>query len=115
MREGPSEATFSRAFKKLAEADRPARRPAGRIKEGEADQLVGHLLRETPALEAREQPAPQEKVVRPKHQRGRPRQGEERPKERSRLERPRTMNLEERAGEVAEAVHGGGPAQGEGI
>ncbi len=99
-REGPSEATFSRAFQEFAEANRPARRPAVLIEPGYADQLVGPISREATTIEAREKPAPQEKGVRPKRKRGRPRQGEERPKEQSRLDRQRTLNLEEMLAEL---------------
>lgn len=100
LREVPSESTFSRAFKEFAEADLPARLHAVLIEQGYADQLVGHISRDSTAIEAREKPVPKEKRIRPKRKRGRPRKGEERPKELSRLERQRTMNLEEMLAEL---------------
>ena len=96
LRDVPSEATFSRAFREFAETDLPARLHEALIEEGYAEQLVGHISRDATAIEAREKPAPkQKKPERPKRKRGRPRKGEERPKQPSRLDLQRTMQLEE--------------------
>ncbi len=84
-REGPSEVTFSRAFQELAEAGRPAGRPAVRIKEGETDQLGGFRGRPRPWKPESSRRPRKRRGGRPKRKRGRPRQGQERPKERSRL------------------------------
>jgi hypothetical protein len=43
------------------------------------DAVVMHICRDSSAIEAREQPAKKEKLVKPKRKRGRPRKGEERP------------------------------------
>ena len=52
------------------------------------DQLVGHVSRDATAIEGREQATPKPKQpAKPKRKRGRPRKGEERPKELSRLQR----------------------------
>ena len=58
------------------------------------DRLVGHLSRDSTAIEAREKPAPTDKAPPPpKRKRGRPRKGEERPKVLKRLDRQATMSL----------------------
>ena len=67
---------------------------AALIEQGYENQLVGPISRNATAIEAREKPAPKKKVS-SQSARGRPRKGEERPKEPSRLERRRTMDLEE--------------------
>ena len=57
--------------------------------------LVEHISRDETAIEAREKPQPKAKAAKPKgwRKRGRPRKGEERSKEPSRLERQLTMTL----------------------
>lgn len=78
----PSEATFSRAFAAFAASALPSRLHQALIQQTHADRLVGHISRDSTAIEAREkpvtsdQPAPAEQ---PKQKRGRPRKGEVRP------------------------------------
>ena len=82
LREVPSEATFSRAFAAFAASALPARLHAALIQETQADRLVGHISRDSTAIEAREksaQPNPPVPAVPPKPKRGRPRKGEVRP------------------------------------
>ena len=58
------------------------------------DRLVGHLSRDSTAIEAREKPAAKEKAPPPpKRKRGRLKKGEERPKVLKRLDRQATMSL----------------------
>ena len=59
------------------------------------DHLVGHVSRDSTAIEGREQPTPKpEQPDKPKRKRGRPRTGEEQPKkEPRRLERQQDMTL----------------------
>ena len=86
----PSEATFSRAFAEFA------RRAAyeALITDTMQDQLVGHVSRDATAIEGREKATPKpQQPAKPKRKRGRPRKGEERPKEPSRLERQQEMTL----------------------
>jgi len=91
----PSEATFSRAFAEFAESALPSRLHEALIERTHEDRLVGHISRDATAIEAREKPlkvaAPENK----KRKRGRPRKGEERPKEPRRLERQPAMSLPE--------------------
>jgi hypothetical protein len=76
----PSEATFSRAFAEFAESALPSRLHEALIKESHADRLVGHISRDSTAIEAREKPAAKlEQTVPAKRRRGRPRKDEVRP------------------------------------
>ena len=76
----PSEATFSRAFAAFAESALPSRLHEALIKESHADRLVGHISRDSTAIEAREKPAAKPEQPAPvKHRRGRPRKDEVRP------------------------------------
>lgn len=75
--EVPSEATFSRAFAAFAESALPSRLHEALIQATQADRLVGHISRDSTAIEAREKPAARpEQVLPSKRRRGRPRKGE---------------------------------------
>ena len=91
--EVPSEATFSRAFAEFSESALPARLHEALIKQTLGDHLVGHVSRDSTAVEAREKPQRKRKKEKPKRKRGRPRKGEERPKEQRRVERQLDMTL----------------------
>lgn len=86
----PEEWTFSRAFAEFAESRLPERVHEALIHKSYAGAIVGHISRDSTAIEAREKPVkqetkdPEEKV--PK-KRGRPKKGEVRTKEPTRLER----------------------------
>ena len=96
IRAVPSEATFSRAFAEFAEGALPSRLHEALIKDTMAEQLVGHVSRDATAIEGREKATPKPpQPAKPKRKRGRPRKGEERPKEPSRLERQQNMTLTE--------------------
>ncbi len=74
----------------------PSRLHEALIENTMAEQLVGHVSRDATAIEGREKPTPKPKQpAKPKRKRGRPRKGEERPKEPSRLERQPQMTLAE--------------------
>jgi hypothetical protein len=65
------------------------------IKRSYSDHIVGHVSRDSTAIEAREKPVwDKEKKATPKYGRGRPKKGEEREKELSRLEKQVDMSLE---------------------
>ena len=92
----PSEATFSRAFAEFAEGALPSRLHEALITDTMQEQLVGHVSRDATAIEGREKATPKpQQPAKPKRKRGRPRKGEERPKEPSRLERQQEMTLPE--------------------
>ena len=90
--EVPSEATFSRAFSDFADSALPSRLHEALIKRTLQDHLVGHVARDSTAIEGREKPTPKPpKPVTPKRRRGRPRRGEQRPKASRRLARQAQM------------------------
>ena len=100
----PSEATFSRAFAGFAEGALPSRLHQALIEDTMAAQLVGHVSRDATAIEGREKATPKPKQpAKPKRKRGRPRKGEERPKEPSRLERQQQMTLTEMLDDLPQA------------
>jgi len=78
----PSESTFSRAFAEFAASALPSRLHAALIQDTHADRLVGHISRDSTAVEAREKPAKSAKPAltsAPQRKRGRPCKGESRP------------------------------------
>lgn len=97
--EVPSESTFSRAFAEFALSGLPSRVHEALIKQTHADRLVGHIARDSTAIEGHEKPgrADEPKSTAPKpapRKRGRPRKGERPgPKPLSRIERQADMTL----------------------
>lgn len=92
--EVPSESVFSRAFGEFADAELSQRVHEALIGKTHEDRLVGHVSRDSTAIEAREKPVQKEKPPeQPKRQRGRPKKGEERPQQLTRLERQSHMTL----------------------
>jgi hypothetical protein len=95
-RELPSEATFSRAFAEFARSVLPCRLHEVLIKRSYEDRLVGHLARDSTAIEAREKPVKSTAPAPSKRKRGRPRKGEVvAKKEPRRIERQAAMSLAE--------------------
>ena len=97
VREIPSEATVSRAFAAFADSALPSRLHEALIEHTVHGHLVGHLSRDSTAIEGREKPTPKPpQPAKPKRKRGRPRKDEQRPpKEPRRLERQPDMSLPE--------------------
>ena len=91
----PSEATFSRAFAGFATSELAGRLHQAVVERTLQDHLAGHVSRDSTAIPAREQPVRKSKPVKQKRKRGRPRKGEERPPEPTRLQRQGSMTLEE--------------------
>jgi hypothetical protein len=90
----PSEATFSRGFAEFAEYNLPARIHEALIKATLGQTLVGHVARDSTAIEAREKPVRPEKKAKPKKKRGRRRKDEPEPEpELSRIEQQKNMTL----------------------
>lgn len=105
-RDIPSEAVFSRAFAEFAAMRLPECVHEELIQSAQQDRLVGHLSRDATAIEAREKPTKKEglpKEAKPKRKRGRPKKGEEPIKVPTRLERQRTMTLEEMLDDLPKA------------
>jgi hypothetical protein len=93
----PHESTFSRAFTWFSETMVPLRVHEAMIKIYQSNRLVGHMSRDSTEIVGREKPTKKknkmEKKV--KGKRGRPRKGEERKKEPTRLERQCSMTFSE--------------------
>jgi Transposase domain (DUF772) len=97
----PSEATFSRAFAEFSMSQLPACVHQAMISDNLSEDIVNHVSRDSTEIEAREKPVKEKKVEaesdvgKPKQKQGRPKKGEEPVKVPTRLERQRTMTLEE--------------------
>ena len=87
----PHESSFSRAFKEFSESGLTQVVHERVIKEHMADKIVGHISRDSTSIDAREKPVRKIKIVKSKKKRGRPRKGEIRIKDLTRLERQQSM------------------------
>lgn len=83
----PDEWTFSRAFAEFATSCLPERVHEALIKKSYATELVGHISRDSTAIEAREKPTPKATVEPEPQKRGRPKSGEARVKPQTRIEK----------------------------
>jgi len=83
----PDEWTFSRAFAEFAKSRLPERVHEALIQASYAGELVGHLSRDSTAIEAREKPVKKSPVEKTPVNRGRPKQGEARIKPQTRIEK----------------------------
>jgi len=98
----PHESTFSRAFAEFAHTELPQRLHAALIEGTQKDRLIGHIARDSTAIEARERypenppPKPQRKLYKrgPKPKRNTPRSP------RSRIEQQRRMPVSEMLAEL---------------
>ena len=113
VREVPSEATFSRAFAAFADSALPSRLHEALLEKTMQDHLVGHISRDSTAIEGREKPAPKPaQPPAPKRKRGRPRKGEQRPaKPPRRLQRQLEIPLPQMAADLPTACDVGTKAQ----
>jgi len=97
----PSESTFSRAFAEFSESQLPACVHKAVISENLSEDIISHISRDATEIEAREKPPKETKPEaasdekKPRRKLGRPKKGEEPTREPTRLERQRTMTLEE--------------------
>ena len=87
VREIPSEATFSRAFGAFADSALPSRLHEALIEHTLHDHLIGHLSRDSTAIEGREKPTPKPPAAKPAQARTTAQGRERPPKEPRRLER----------------------------
>ena len=81
----PSESVFSRAFAQFALRELAANIHRAMVETHLKDHLVGHLSRDSTAIEGREKPARKKPEPKPAKKRGRPKKGEVREKKRRRL------------------------------
>lgn len=91
----PSEPTFSRAFSEFAESELPQRIHEGMVKKHLGIKLVGHISRDSTAIDARERAVKKEKPQKEACRKGRPKKGEKKPVELRRLELQPSRTLEE--------------------
>lgn len=91
----PHESKFSRAFAEFSDMDLPSRVHTALIKKTHGAQIVGHISRDATQIDAREKPIKPEEKEKITKKRGRPKKGEIRAKEPTRLEKQADMTLEE--------------------
>ncbi len=82
-----AEWTFSRAFAEFSQSQLPERIHESLIKKYYKEEIVGHNSRDSTAIDAREKPLKKKKVKKVAKKQGRPKKGEERIKEPTRLEK----------------------------
>lgn len=93
----PSESVFSRAFAEFAKTNLPSKVHESLIKKFYKNEIVGHLITDASAIQAREKPIKKIVIDKPKYREGRPKKGQERPREIPRIEKQTSglMTLEE--------------------
>ena len=99
----PHESSFSRAFKEFSDSGLAQIVHNRLIKQHMGDRIVGHISRDSTSIYAREKPARKIKILKPKKKRGRPRKGEVRIKELTRLEQQLLMGAKEMLEELPKA------------
>jgi len=105
----PHESVFSRANGEFSKSRLPERVHEALIKTHYAQEIIGHISRDSTAIQAREKPAKKEPKAKPTvKKRGRPKKGEERPKKMSRIEKQAAgMPLSEMLAELPKACNVG--------
>jgi hypothetical protein len=106
----PSEAVFSRAFAELAASQQLQQIQEALVQRIYGGRMVGHVIRDSTAIEAREKvvKTPDQPVEARLRKRGRPRKDEPpRPAPRPRLERQRTMTVPEMLAELPQHCNWG--------
>jgi hypothetical protein len=102
----PDESVFSRTFAEFARGEFPQRVHAALIQRTQSERLVGHILRDSTAIPAREKPAPKPKPAVPAARRVHRKSGTpKRPEQMTRLDRQcsGTMTWEEMMAELPRA------------
>ena len=80
------------------------------------DTLIGHVSRDSTAIEGRERPAPKLTAETPKRKRGWPRKGEAKPKQPGRLDRQvKMMDLDEMLDDLPKACDRGAEKNAKGF
>ena len=92
----PSESTFSRAFAEFAVSGLGTKAHDSLVQDYLADELLGHISRDSTAIVGREKPSKKVKEQKKPHKRGRPAKGEKRePAPEKRLDRQVALSAEE--------------------
>jgi len=112
--EVPDESTFSRAFSEFTESELPGLVHSALISKVYEKQLVGHVSRDSTAIEAREKPLRKKKEKKKSKKQGRPKKGAEQPKTAKRLDRQLEMTQEERLADLPRACDVGAKADSKG-
>lgn len=102
----PKEWTFSRAFAEISSQEIPTKAHEALVVAFQSDRLIGHISRDSTAIDAREKPLKKpKKQKKTPSKRGRPKKGGEAPtpKEQTRLEKQKTMSLEEMVSDLPKA------------
>lgn len=110
----PKESTFSRAFAEFANSELPKLVHGTLISKVYKNHLVGHVSRDSTSINGREKPLRKEKKEAKLKKRGRPKKGEECPKEPKRLDRQIEMTQEERLADLPKACNVGAKANSKG-
>ena len=108
----PSESTFSRAFAEFSASRLGERVHEVLVKNTLGDRLIGHLSRDSTAIESRERPVktekPEKAPVKTPKRRGRPRRGEVRePAKESKVQKQRRQTLPEMLADIPKACDRG--------
>lgn len=112
----PNESTFSRAFAEFAEMELPQKVHETLIKKNLGSEVILHNSRDSTAIEAREKPQLKpKKKPEAKKKRGRPKKGEMRKTpEPTRVEKQKTMTLEEMLKDLPKTCDKGGKRDSKG-
>jgi hypothetical protein len=117
----PDASRFSRAFAEFTALELPARGHEALIRSQLGDQIIGHIARDATEIAAREKPAPKAKPVASceapaeTKKRGRPKKGEARPKEPTRIERQVAQTPEQSRAELPTACDVGSKKNSKGF
>lgn len=116
-RDVPSESVFSRVFAEFAQTALPQKVHETLITKSCAGKIIGHISRDSTAVEAREKPVKKEPLVEtsPEPVKGRPRKGEKRSiKEPTRVQRQMSMTLEDMLKELPKVCNVGSKKNSQG-
>lgn len=104
-RQVPEESVFSRAFAEFAKSEFPQRVHAAVIQRTQSERLVGHLLRDSTAIEAREKPQPKVAAAGPAPKSRPHRKRRKQPEQMTRLDRQcsGTQSLQQMLQELPQA------------
>jgi len=109
----PDEATFSRAFAEFAILALPKLVHDSIITRVYKNRIVGHVSRDSTAIEGREKPLIKKKKKKTR-KRGRPKKGEEAPKQPKRLDKQLTMTQQERLNDLPKECNVGAKTNSKG-
>jgi len=110
----PDESTFSRAFAQFGASELPKFVHNNLVAKTYENQLVGHVSRDSTAIKGREKPVQKRKKKKKLKKCGRPKKGEERPKDLKRLDKQLKMTQQERLDDLPKACDVGAKTNSKG-